>query len=145
MPDADVQLRAVLQGYDKFLQDKQLAPTKHRPYLVRWVQQFLYFARDHPGYTFEQTLDLFLAQIGDRVGAKPWQVQQAANAVRIYRYQYRRAGNDGGAHADGPAAGMDDSALLRRLREAKLLPCGRSDCRNRRFNPVADSAIMTLS
>jgi hypothetical protein len=26
MPEADVQLRAVRQGYDKFLQDKDLAP-----------------------------------------------------------------------------------------------------------------------
>ncbi|MBI2192501.1 MAG: hypothetical protein HYU36_11010 [Planctomycetes bacterium] len=27
-------------------------------------------------------------------GVKPWQIQQAADAVRIYRYQYRRATND---------------------------------------------------
>jgi len=38
MPEADDQLHVVLQGYDKFLQDKDLAPAKHRPYLVRWVQ-----------------------------------------------------------------------------------------------------------
>ena len=94
MPETGDQLQGVLQGYDKFLQDKDLAPRKHRPYLVRWVQQFLHFARAHPGYTFEQTLDLFLAHIGERVGIKPWQVQQAANAVRIYRYQYRRGARD---------------------------------------------------
>lgn len=84
---------------------------------MRWVQQFLHFARARPGYTFEQTLDLYVAQVGDRVGVKPWQVQQAADAVRIYRYQYRRAQGNGEGDASGPAAGMDDSALLRRLRE----------------------------
>ena len=117
MSNADDQLRAVLSGYEKFLQDKGLAVPKHRPYLVRWVQQFLYFARAHPGYTFEQTLDLFLGQIGERVGVKPWQIQQAANAVRVYRYQYRQAKTESQDEAGGPAAGVDDSALLRRLRE----------------------------
>ena len=45
MADADDQLQAVLRGYDNFLRDKDLTPPKHRPYLVRWVQQFLRFAR----------------------------------------------------------------------------------------------------
>jgi len=40
--------------------------AKHQPYLVRWVREFLLFARDHGGYTFEQTLDLFLAEVGGR-------------------------------------------------------------------------------
>jgi len=80
MSNADDQLRDVLSGYEKFLTDKGLATPKHRSYLVRWVQQFLYFAGTHPGYTFEQTLDLFLSQIGERVGIKPWQIQQAAIA-----------------------------------------------------------------
>jgi len=40
---------------------------KHRPYLVRWVREFLHVARMHRGYTFEQTLDLFLAEVRGRV------------------------------------------------------------------------------
>jgi integron integrase len=117
MPDADNQLRVVLKEYDNFLREKDLAPPKHRPYLVQWVQQFLHFARARPGYTFEQTLDLFLAQIGERIGIKPWQIQQASNAIRIYRYQYRQQDSNGETDASGPAAGMDDSTLLRRLQE----------------------------
>lgn len=117
MPDTDDQLRIVLKEYDNFLCEKDLAPSKHRPYLVQWVQQFLRFARVRTGYTFEQTLDLFLAQIGERVGVKPWQIQQASNAVRIYRYQYRRPSSNVETDACGPAAGMDDSTLLKRLRE----------------------------
>ena len=52
-----------------------LAFAKHQPYLARWVREFLLFPRDHGRYTFEQTLDLFLAKAGERVGTKPWQLQ----------------------------------------------------------------------
>ncbi len=84
-------LRQMLEGYGNFLRKKELALLKHQPYLVRWVKDFLLFAKDRVGYTFEQTLDLFLAEVGCRPGTKPWQLQQAADAIRIYRYQYRGA------------------------------------------------------
>ena len=80
------------------------------------LPEFLLFAQTHRGYTFEQTLDLFLAEVGARVGVKPWQLQQAANAARIYRYQYRRASKDegsGGKKLPLP----DEAAMLGRLRE----------------------------
>jgi integrase len=66
----------------------------------------------HAGYSFEQTLDLFLAEVGGRVGTKPWQLQQASDAIRIYRYQYRgaKAGADGSPAAQ---AFVDDAARLR--------------------------------
>ena len=35
---------------------------------MRWVRDFLLSAREHGGYAFEQTLDLFLAEVGDRIG-----------------------------------------------------------------------------
>jgi len=101
MADHDAHLHEVLDGHAKFLQDKDLALDKHQPYLVRWVRDFLLFARAHGGYSFEQTLDLFLAEVGGRVGTKPWQLQQASDAIRIYRYQYRGAK----AEDDGPSAG----------------------------------------
>jgi len=70
-------LESVLEGYASFLRERMLAPLKRQPYLVRWVQEFLLFAEEHHGYTFEQTLDLFLAAVGERVGIKPRQIQQA--------------------------------------------------------------------
>ena len=79
--------KGVLEGYSHFLKERKLALPKHRPHLVRWVREFLTFAAEHPGYTFEQTLDLFLATLGERVGVNAWQIQQAADAIRIYRYQ----------------------------------------------------------
>ena len=57
------QFQTVLDEYGKFLQGKDMAPAKHRPHLVRWVRGFLLFARGHGGYTFEQTLDMFLAEV----------------------------------------------------------------------------------
>jgi hypothetical protein len=79
MADSGVSMRAVLDGYAKFLKDKGLALAKHLPYLVRWVRKFLLFAQGHGGYTFEQTLDLFLAEIDKRGDVEPWQIQQPAD------------------------------------------------------------------
>ena len=64
MTGNDGSMREVLNGYAKFLQETNLALDKHQPYLVRWVAEFLRFARAHAGYSFEQTLDLFLAEVG---------------------------------------------------------------------------------
>jgi integron integrase len=113
--------QSALDGYAKFLREKALALPKHQPFLVRWVKEFLYFAGSHKGYTFEQTLDLFLAEIGGRVGIKPWQIQQAADAVRIYRYQYRGAGKKDEKTAGAHKTHTDGESLLTRLREVLRL------------------------
>jgi len=76
MSEVGKKLKTVLEGYAKFLRDRDLAPPKRQPHLVRWVREFLLFAEEHGGYTFEQTLELFLAALGERVGIKPWQIQQ---------------------------------------------------------------------
>ena len=62
MPATGQRVRAVLDGYATSLRDKELALPRHPPYLVRWVRELLLFAGEHSGYTFEQTLDLFLAE-----------------------------------------------------------------------------------
>ena len=116
MPVDTERLQTALDGYPKFLREKDLALPKHQPYLVRWVREFLLFAQGHSGYIFEQTLDMFLADVGGRVGLKPWQIQQAADSVRIYRYQYRGASDDG--EGGSPPVGLNDaSAMLARLRQ----------------------------
>lgn len=53
MAERDGQLREVLDGYAKFLQDKNLAMERRQPYHVRWVREFLLFARAAAGYSFE--------------------------------------------------------------------------------------------
>ena len=57
-------LQTGLDGYANFLREKDLGLAKHQPYLVRWVREFLHFARDHDAHAFEETLDLFLAEVG---------------------------------------------------------------------------------
>ena len=114
MPATDDRLQEVLDGYAGFLRERNLALPKQQPYMVRWTREFLLFARGHEGYTFEQTLDLFLAEVGSRVGVQPWQVQQAADSVRVYRYQYRTPGDRKDAVGNAQEF-RDDSALLERL------------------------------
>ncbi|MBI2570041.1 MAG: phage integrase N-terminal SAM-like domain-containing protein [Candidatus Schekmanbacteria bacterium] len=120
MTEAGDPLGAVLDGYASFLRQRQLAPPQQQSFLVRWVRELLRFARQQRGYTFERTLDAFLAEVGNRVGTEPWQVRQSADAVRIYRYQYRAAREPGQSSAPeltNDAVPADDQDLLQRLRE----------------------------
>ena len=64
MPTADERLRALADENAKFLRQKKVAALGCQPYLVRWVREFLLFAGTHGGETFEQTLDLPLAEMG---------------------------------------------------------------------------------
>jgi hypothetical protein len=113
MPGTANDLHGVLDGYRKFLREKDLVPVAHQPHLVRWVREFLLFARAHAGYSFEQTLDLFLAEVGGRVGTKPWPLQQASDAIRIYRYQYR--GAKAGAVPKRSRGGLGERARVMRI------------------------------
>jgi len=60
MTKVEKALEFVLGGVRLDSQERILAPLKHQPNLVRWVQEFLLFAEEHRGYTFEQTLELSL-------------------------------------------------------------------------------------
>jgi len=125
MRKGDRTLDALLKGYAGFLRNRQLAPPRHRQHLVRWVREFLLFAQEHRGFTFEQTLDLFLDAIRKRGEVQSWQIRQAADALRIYRYQFRRLdeGNYTGTASEEPSTNKDEvitsdsTMLLRRLRE----------------------------
>ena len=46
-------LEKVLADYHKYLMDRKLAIAEHAPYLVRWVKEFLQFAKDKTGHKFE--------------------------------------------------------------------------------------------
>ncbi len=110
-------LERKLDGYADFLRRRRLAQPKHQPHLVQWVREFLIFAAEHRGHTFEQTLALFLTTLGKRTGIKPWQIRQAADAVRIYRYQYQAdAGEAGEEEAKKVWTGNEDG-LLAQMRE----------------------------
>ena len=121
MSGVDEKLQTVLEGYSNFLREKKLAMPKHQPHLVRWVREFLLFAKKGGDHTFEQTLDLFLTALGQRAGVKPWQIQQAADAIRIYRYQYRDDSAKNEGRPKGVAVSGSDESLLDRLLEVLRL------------------------
>ena len=60
-------LHGTLEGYGRFLTEKDLSSQKERHYVVRGVIGFPLFARAYGGVAFEQTLDLLLAQVGERI------------------------------------------------------------------------------
>jgi len=76
-------LQSVPDEYATFLHNKDLALPKHPPYLVRLVREFLLFAQGHGGYTFEQTLHLFLAEIGGDMDVKPWWMRTAGTSPTV--------------------------------------------------------------
>ncbi len=46
-------LDRILDEYHKYLMQRRLVKELHAPYLVRWVREFLRFAKDKTGYKFE--------------------------------------------------------------------------------------------
>ena len=75
----------MLDGRATFLKkkEKELALARQRPYLVRWVREFLRFAWGHAGYTFAQTLDLFLAEMAGAAVATLRSLPPCAGAAVI--------------------------------------------------------------
>ena len=51
MPMSAEHLQTVLDGYTKFLREKDLTLPEHQPYLARWVREFLLFAQGITGIT----------------------------------------------------------------------------------------------
>jgi len=99
--------------------------------------EILTFAKEYRGYTFDQTLDLFLTALGKVADIASWQIRQAADAVRIYQYQYRTNGS-----------ALHYRITLRdRVRPNLLIPlqkpfqsglyCGKSSALHRVFDAVA--------
>jgi len=80
----------VLAGYANFLREKDVALPQRQSYLVRWVREFLLFAQERSGYTFEQTLDLFLSEIAACAPLKPGTGQDREGFSR-YKIAGRRA------------------------------------------------------
>jgi len=114
MPGSANDLQGVLDGYSKFCREKDLAPAVQQPHLVRWVREFLLFAQTHRGYSFEQTLDLFLSQVG---GSRRHQAV-AASAGGQRRSRLPLPISEG---PQGRGAGRQEVTVSRRGRHAGAL------------------------
>ena len=79
----------VMAEFKAYLERRRLAKTKHIPYFVNWVRQFLSFAKEHRGKTFDEVYAMFGESLGKDSQINEWQIRQALDAVRIYGYQFR--------------------------------------------------------
>lgn len=89
MADSGVRMQAVLEGYAKFLKEKDLALPKHQAHLVRRVREFLLFAQEH-GFFKRRSFNIgfgFLSS--DGITAAGWSfaksLRAGVNAVRSIR------------------------------------------------------------
>ncbi len=56
-------LERVLTEYHKYLIRRKSVKEAHAPYLVRWVREFLRFARDKTGHKFETVIEMYSPDI----------------------------------------------------------------------------------
>ncbi len=112
MPASLDRLSKVLKEFGEYLNRKQLAPKKTQPHLVRWARDFLRFAGKYRGLSFEEAMASYLQDLGKRQEIKDWQVRQAADALRIYRYQFR-AEKPGAESPPAPPPGTEEDQLAR--------------------------------
>jgi hypothetical protein len=52
-------LEKVLAEYHKYLMLRKLVKKEHAPYLVRWVKEFLRFAKGKTAHKFETVIEMF--------------------------------------------------------------------------------------
>ena len=111
-------LENVLAEYHKYLILRKLVKEEQAPYLVRWVREFLQFARDKTGYKFETVIEMFRVHLEQNPGIKDWQIRQAIDAVIIYKYQFRI---NQFPEADSPGLALDAKSTLERARQFACL------------------------
>ena len=61
-------LDKILDEYHKYLISRKLVTKIRIPYLVRWVRQFLQFARDKNGHKFETVMEMFRRHLEQNPG-----------------------------------------------------------------------------
>ena len=76
-----------LGGFAGWLRQRRLAPENRIPYLVRWVERFLRLSHARPTEAWQDTLRVFLEDLGEGQTAD-WQIRQAGEAVSLYCGQF---------------------------------------------------------
>ncbi len=83
-----------MKGFETYLQDKRLVPAKNISFYGVWVSKYIAFCErpDHKGLDGSELLVRFIRQLSRQY--EDWQVAQAAEAVKLYRYYRRRTKSD---------------------------------------------------
>jgi len=75
MAKVDNALESVPEGYPGFLRERMLARLSISRTWYGGCRSSSSLAEQHSSYTFEQTLELLLAALGERASIKRWQIQ----------------------------------------------------------------------
>jgi integron integrase len=76
--------KGVLPEFQEFLLSRKLAPQKNVLYYAVWVNKFLVFNSKNGHAAISQTVAEFLNSLKTREDIADWQIQQAADALRLY-------------------------------------------------------------
>ena len=85
-------MERVLQEFARYLRQRLLLLEQGVGAYVRWAREFLVFARPFRELGFDECLERFLAELARTPERPAWELGQAKDAVRVYYYQFRRAG-----------------------------------------------------
>jgi hypothetical protein len=78
-------LKAEFDAFLNFIRNQGVIPEKRHSHYIRWVELFLSSGGYGPEQQFStMAIDSFLEDLGRR--SEEWQVRQAADAIRLYRY-----------------------------------------------------------
>lgn len=104
-------IRAVGEQYRRFLLSREFATEKTAGYMQNRVEQFLRFACDYRGETFEQVFARFESMLEEKGSLEPWQLKQANDAITLYHYHFRQ--HESGAKAAPVATGGRDEIMVK--------------------------------
>ena len=76
-----------LARYEEWLLERRLAAEHQLAHFRRWVNRFLYLRGSRPMETWQDTLIVFLEDLGEGQYL-PWQVRQAGDGVTLYCGQF---------------------------------------------------------
>jgi len=110
--------RGDLAGYEEWLRQRRLAAAHQVGHFSRWVDRFLHLRASRPRESWQDTLTVFLEDLGDGQ-YEPWQVRQAGDAVTLYCGQFcegrdthaapkRPTRDEGGARGKGSRRGSGE-------------------------------------
>jgi len=108
------ELEKVLAEYHKYLTCRKLANEARAPYFVRWVREFLRFAKGKTDHKFETVIEMFRCHLEQNPRIEDWQIRQAIDAVIIYKHQFRKS-----QFPDAPSSGpgLDAKATFEKARQ----------------------------
>ena len=86
-PEMGQDERAGLEEFAGWLRHRHMALEHQIPHLRRWVVRFLRLRASRPREVWQDTLKVFLDDLG-KGNYKGWQVRQAADAVTLYCGRY---------------------------------------------------------